>query len=336
MKSWKIVKPKEFSLSSANDTVVDAKSAKIKILRAGISNTDLHVYNGDIKGAAYPIIPSRQAVGIVSEVMEETGYQKSERVFLSPYLKCGQCIPCLEDEPQMCENLKVFGLDTDGFLADFCIVPVDILYRLPEAVDKDKAMFIEYIAIAKTALEKLKVEKGEHIAIVGANKLGNVLAQLAIYYQSVPILIDDNAELLEHARQNGVYHTVHTKKHDAKKAVKEITGNRMAENVIHIACANQSFEHSLELCGYNGRVGLLSGHTSDFECNIKTLLERQLHVVSINNGYDNIPTAINLLANKIITVQNLLQENIAFAEIPEKFATLCKHKVAQFQITVDC
>jgi threonine dehydrogenase-like Zn-dependent dehydrogenase len=152
----------------------------------------------------------------------------------------------------------------------------------------------------------------------------------------VPILADNNAEFLERAREAGIYYTVNLGTQDAKKVVKEITGNRMAENVVHVANFGLPVDQSLELSGFNGRMAAVGSHSADFEGNFKLLIDRQLRVIGINNGYDNIPSAINLLANKTINVSRLIKENIPFDAVPEKFKELAADDSYRFQITVDC
>lgn len=336
MKSYKLMKAGEFGLVSVSDTVYDDKFAKVKVLKAGISNSDIALFRGDKKGATYPITPSHQAMGVVSEIVgEDASFSKSDRVFISPYIKCGNCIPCLEGDPQKCEDMRMFGLDTDGFLADFVIVPVANLYRLPDAVDKDKAMFINYVALSKTVLDKLKIEKGEHVVITGASKLGNILAQLTIYYQGVPILVDEDESMLARAREDGIYYTVNPKTQDAKKIIKEITGNRMAENVVYLTNSRISVENAMEFSGYNSFM-VIVGAEKDFSGNFKSILQKQLRVSGVNNGCDNILSAINLLANKTVNISNLYKESIPFDAVPEKFKEWAADEKFHFQITVDC
>jgi threonine dehydrogenase-like Zn-dependent dehydrogenase len=337
MKSWKITKPKNIELASVSDTIFDPKFVKVKILRAGISNIDINIYRGDIKGVSYPVAPARQGTGIISEILEnDKGLSKSDRVYISPYISCGECLPCLSGKPQLCENMQIFGKHRDGLLADFAIVPISNLYKLPDAVDKEKVMFIDYIALSKAALDKLKISKGEHIVIIGAGKLGNILSQLTMYYQAVPILVDDDDERLELSKKSGVYYTVNIKKQDALRFIKEVTGGRMTENVVHISNSSIPVDDSLELAGMGSRIAIIGNENNALKADFNTVLFKQLSVVGVNTGYDNIYTAINLLANKTIDTANLVEQTIGFDDVPKLFKTLSEQKTMHFQIIVEC
>ena len=59
------------------------------------------------------------------------------------------------------------------------------------------AIVVELILSA--IIERLNVHKGLHVAVFGANIVGNILSQLLIYHKAVPILIDEDESLLSTA-----------------------------------------------------------------------------------------------------------------------------------------
>ena len=73
MKTWKITAPKTFELVD-DDTILTKGYIKVKIKYTFFSSTDVMVYNNtaDIK---YPIIPCRMAVGFLSKVLSECGFE---------------------------------------------------------------------------------------------------------------------------------------------------------------------------------------------------------------------------------------------------------------------
>lgn len=83
------------------------------------------------------------------------------------------------------------------------VVPQSDLILLPPKVTPEEGVFIESVALAIAALDKLKLEKGEHIVIMGATGVGLILAQAALYYQAVPILVDLRRDRLELAERLG-------------------------------------------------------------------------------------------------------------------------------------
>ena len=70
-------------------------------------------------------------------------------------------------------------------------------HRIPDQMPYTTAIFSEYVSMALNIIDKLNLKAGDHVAIMGASKLGYVLAQLVTYYQGIAIAIDENNEQFE-------------------------------------------------------------------------------------------------------------------------------------------
>ena len=195
MKSYVIDNPKNMVLQTEEGARPGENFAKVRITKAGISESDIQLYAG---GGSYPIVPGRQGAGVVSEIAEDNpaGLKKGDRVFLNPYIPCRNCFHCKTNRPELCPDMSILGVNRDGFLRDFANIPLENLMRLPEQVSDTEAIFTEYISLAHEILDTLGIEKGDHIAIVGGDVLGNILAQLAIFHQAIPVLIDSHEQNL--------------------------------------------------------------------------------------------------------------------------------------------
>ena len=90
-------------------------------------------------------------------------------------------------------------------MRDFAVMPQKNLRTLPENVNIEDAIYVEYIATAIRLLDELDIQKGSTSPWGGHP--GNIIAQLVIYYQAIPILIDGNEKNLEIAKQSNIYYT---------------------------------------------------------------------------------------------------------------------------------
>ena len=54
--------------------------------------------------------------------------------------------------------------------------------------------FQKIVSIRSKRAKGMRLEKGEHIAIFSGSKLGVILAQLASYYQAIPVLVDEDGD----------------------------------------------------------------------------------------------------------------------------------------------
>lgn len=320
MKAWRIHEAQKLTLDDLPIQNVGEGCVKIKLLAGGISQTDVMMYTGSILPPASPLIIGRQCVGLVTEVGENvSGLTRGDRVAADPFVCCKNCPPCKAGHSDECEKMICYGVDDNGFMSDFSVLPANMLYVLPERIKDNDAVFLEHIALSINALSKLNLEKGEHIVIVGAGATGIILAQVALYYQAVPILVDTDGDLLQLASELGVYYTVNSVESDPMKKIFSITGGKMAETVAFITTAHMSLGRSLEYATHGGRVALVgcSEITGDLSGSFTTVLDRQLKVLGVNNGARFFPAAINLLATHTVDVGRLINSEVKFDNVAE-------------------
>jgi len=336
MKVWEISEPRRLRQVNITDAVTPEGYAKVRIIRAGLSFSDAELFEGSSR-AHYPIVPGHQAVGILSEIGENNhGLEKGQRVFINPYLPCNVCFGCLNEDYERCANMKVMGLDTQGLLRDFAVVPVENVFQLPSNVKDNDALFIEHTAIAIRIFNELGVKKGEHLAIHGASLVGVILAQVALYYQAIPILIDNNAFHLQSAQQLGIYYTIDASTEDASQRLLQLTGGRGCEKVAHMASSARTLRSALDFCG-NGATLAVVGHNLRSilkESAYAEIIDKQLTLVGINNSCEHIANGINLIANKAVTPSALIDREITFDEVPEVLAHFSKTTYAHNKIVV--
>ena len=227
MKAWQITAKEEIALVEKKQEA-EATDVKVRISEVALSSTDVAIFEG--KKASYPIIPVRSAIGLVSEAHAMSGLKKGERVVLSPYVLDD---PFYKKKGALVPDVKVMGLDMDGFLCDFISMPPENVYPLPEGIKDNDAIFTEQIALAVKSLGALETERGDYVAILGANTLGIIAAELCIYYQLVPIVIDVDETKLSLAENHGIYYTINPSKADVRQRIIEITGGKLAEFTLY-------------------------------------------------------------------------------------------------------
>lgn len=318
MKAWRLHDKEVLTLDDLPVQNVGDGCVKLKTLASGISQTDVLMYAGKMPLKSSPLIIGRQCVGMVTEVGENvTRLQRGDRVVADPFAACGVCPQCKDERYDECERLICHGVDDDGFMSDFCVLPANSLYKLPDRIKDEDAVLIEHIALSINAVNKLNLEKGEHLVIVGASTLGIILAQVAIYYQAVPVLVDTDAQNLALAEELGVYYTVNSVDADPVKKIFAITGGKMAEAVAFINTAQMAFGRSLDYAARGGRVALIgwADVAEDISGGFGAILDKQLKVMGVNNGAHMYSSAINLLANRTLDVSRLISHEIKFDDV---------------------
>jgi L-gulonate 5-dehydrogenase len=80
----------------------------IRVERAGICGSDLHIFHGSNPFARYPRIIGHEFAGSVEAVGPDVeGLSTGDRVVIDPVVSCGHCYACRVGRYNVCGNLEV-------------------------------------------------------------------------------------------------------------------------------------------------------------------------------------------------------------------------------------
>lgn len=336
MKGWKIVAPNKIEELDIPEMENSSSLSKVKITKALITLSDVLAYNGELE--ANDIILGSAGIGIVSETETNLfGLEKGQHVYIEPNKECDECYNCKSGHPTKCSNLQVAGQDYDGFLSDFVAVSPDKLFVLPESVHDLEALFIEHISLAISVVDKLSIQKGDYIAIVGANDFGNILAQLLIYYQAVPILMTNNEEDYNIAKDSGIYYVLGAQDNWVKE-INTITSGRLTKSVVYISDCNIPIAKAFSTASYNASVAFTGNSYKNNQISFAQAIKKQLNIQCISSGFGNTATSINLIANKAINLSHLKLDSTTYDAVPsaiDKMSKMLEHEGKIYQTIVD-
>ena len=149
----------------------------IRVLAAGICGTDLELCRGY---ATFSGVPGHEFVGIVEHApAEDAHWMLGRRVAGGITVGCGRCEGCRVAGRGHCDVRSVLGiLGRDGAFAEYLALPSSNLHAVPDSLDDLAAVFVEPAAAAYRVAEQVKIEDGTRAAVVGAGRLGVLVAQV--------------------------------------------------------------------------------------------------------------------------------------------------------------
>ncbi|UCE01418.1 MAG: alcohol dehydrogenase catalytic domain-containing protein [Candidatus Latescibacterota bacterium] len=145
---------------------------RVRVLRAGICNTDLELLRGYYP---YAGIPGHEFVGVV-----DAGPSRllGQRVVGEINAACSACAACRAERRTHCEKRTVLGIvGRNGAFAEYLLLPEENLHVVPEEVGTDAATFTEPLAAALEIQEQITIDANERVLVVGDGKLGQLIAQ---------------------------------------------------------------------------------------------------------------------------------------------------------------
>lgn len=148
----------------------------IRVNAAGICGTDLELRRGY---AAFSGVPGHEFAGIVEHAPAEDAHWIGRRVVGEITVGCGHCDGCHIAGRGHCDVRSVLGiLGRDGAFAEYLALPSINLHAVPDSLDDLAAVFVEPTAAAYRVAEQVKIEDRTRAAVVGAGRLGVLVAQV--------------------------------------------------------------------------------------------------------------------------------------------------------------
>ncbi len=226
----------------------------VKTRYAGICGSDLPriMKTG---GYHHPFICGHEFCGTVYDA-SSSSYTQGQRVAILPLIPCGSCIMCKKEELFHCKNYDFIGSRRDGGFAEFCLVPQENVFRLPNHVEFETGAFIEPILVSVHVLRTAQINSQDSVLVIGAGPIGNLTAQWAQIFGAKRVLITDLREKsLNIARSCGLQAIP---SHGA-----EMKSNGPYSLIVEAAGSNKALETTLEQIDHKGRIVVVGRETGD-------------------------------------------------------------------------
>jgi D-arabinose 1-dehydrogenase-like Zn-dependent alcohol dehydrogenase len=250
----------------------------IKVRRANICGSDLHIWRGDIDvaslGAPLPMIFGHEMVGTIAKlgdgIFTDSAGQPlavGDRVVYRYFFPCGRCRACVRGDDAACpmNPLGVGGLAEEpphfkGAYADYYYLrPQHTIFKVPDDVTDDMAAPAN-CALSEViyGLDRVNLRFGETIVIQGAGGLGIYATAVAKEMgASKVIVIDGILQRLELAKAFGADELIDIREYktveDRVSRVKELTGGWGADVVGDFVGFPNVIIEGLDMLGNGGR-----------------------------------------------------------------------------------
>lgn len=207
---------------------VGVNDVLIKVKKAAICGTDLHMYKWDAWSQAHCTPPYTMGHEFVGEVVYVGSGVRNikigERVTAEGHIVCGQCRNCRRGMGHVCEHSLSVGIfGKDGAFAEFVTIPESNVVKLrPEIPDDFAAIMDPFGNATHTALSFPLL--GEDVLITGAGLIGTMAAGICRYAGAKNIVVTDiNPLRLEIAKKMGATITVDGSKGETvEQAMKQL------------------------------------------------------------------------------------------------------------------
>lgn len=229
----------------------------VKVGACGLCGTDQHIFEGSGHLTIdFPLVPGHELAGKVVDTGRNVDWLKcGDRVALDPNIHCGHCFYCHRGDVHLCENLQALGVTRNGGFEEYCLSPARQAILLPNNVSTLMGGLAEPVACCLHGADRLAVQPGETVLILGGGFIGLVLLQLAKAAGAGAVIVSEPfAARREKALELGASRAVDPNTEDLDAIVLEATEGRGADACIEAAGRVQTAEQAVNLARRGGRV----------------------------------------------------------------------------------
>ena len=247
----------------------------VRVHTCGVCGTDLKKIA--LGSHSAPRIFGHETAGMVAAVGEGVHqFQPGDRVVVLHHIPCGECFYCRHKTFAQCETYKKVGC-TAGFepsgggFAEYVRVMDWIVergtVRITDSVSYEQACFVEPVNTCMKGIERLAIEAGETVLVIGQGPIGIILSRLAKREGANVITSDLYPQRLTIAASFCLQNGVDASRADTVKVVRELTQGRGADAAILAVGGNALIRTAIDAVRPGGRV-LLFAQTARGEVTI--------------------------------------------------------------------
>ena len=313
--------PFTIEYKETNVPKINEHQVLLRVKSIGVCGSDIQMYHGLHKYMTYPVIPGHEVAAVVKSVGSSvTGFSVGQRVTVEPQVFCGTCYPCKIGRFNVCENLKVKGVHTNGFAAEYVAIEAEYLHLCPDDMPFDLIALVEPLAVGVGAVKRSKYQDA-NIAVIGAGTIGNLTAQAAQALGAKRVLITDYIDSkLEYATNCGIEYCVNTSGSSLKEAIEQTFGERKADVIIDCAATKGSFQSAIDASRPSSEIIITGNFKVPIELEPPQIQRREISIIGhMMYVREDFADSIAYLANGKINVDGFITQRYGFDKFADAF-----------------
>lgn len=245
----------------------------VQVKACGLNHLDVLQRRGPalIPGFELPHIAGMDVAGVVvavgphADLVTASEVREGDRVVVNPAIGCGHCAACVIAEDGKCERAQVVGGNRDGGYAEYVVVPVANVHRIPDDVAFEDAAVVPTVWMTAwhALMDTADLRMGESILIhAAASGVSTAAIQLAKAAGAFVVATASTPEKLEYAQRLGADVVVNSSSGDVTAAARAATDGRGVDVVLdHVGPA--VWDASIYSLAAKGRLVFLGNTTGN-------------------------------------------------------------------------
>jgi len=233
----------------------------IRVLRAAICGTDIHIFNWDDWASStipVPMVVGHEFVGEITKTGDNiSGFKPGDLVSGEGHLVCGHCRNCLAGRRHLCRNTSGVGVNRPGCFAEYLSIPVTNVWACDPSISLDLLACFDPLGNAVHTALTFDI-LGEDVLITGAGPIGCMAAAIARHAGARHIVVTDvNSYRLGLAQQVGATRTVNVSRENIEDIPFELHMREGFDVAMEMSGNPAALDSILKTTRHGGKIALL-------------------------------------------------------------------------------
>ena len=316
MKAIILNKPGEAVLASVAEPRPDGEKLLLKVRMIGLCGSDLNSFRGKNPMVTFPRIPGHEvAATIVDGSQTSAALGAGVNVTVSPYTSCGRCASCLRGRSNACQCNETLGVQRDGALAEYILMPAEKLY--PADLTFQELCLVEPLTVGFHAVSRGRVTRQDTVAVFGCGGVGLGVIAASSFAGARTIGIDIDEAKLAVARKAGAGFTINTRTESLHDRLGQLTHGRGPDVVMEAVGLPQTFRAAVEEVAFTGRVVYIGYAKEPVAYETRLFVQKELDVLGSRNATpEDFRQVIRMLEGGVFPVADAVSAVVPIEDAP--------------------
>ncbi|HPV62307.1 MAG TPA: L-threonine 3-dehydrogenase [Fervidobacterium sp.] len=322
-------------------TNLGPRDVLIKVRRASICGTDVHIYEWNEWAQSKirpPMITGHEMAGeVVAIGSAVTRVKIGDVVTSETHIPCETCYQCKTGRMHVCKNLKILGVDRDGIFAEYAVIPETVLWKFSPEIPLDYASVMEPFGNAIHTVSSTNL-LGKTALISGAGPIGLMAIQVAKVGGATTVIVSEvDPFRIEMAKNNGADVVINPMEKDL---VKEVY-NQLDDGVdvlFEMSGSKKALEDGLKCVTMGGEAAVLGLFGKKIDIDFDSLITMRgitVHGITGRRMFQTWRIADELLRTKKVDLSKVVTHVLPFEEWDKGFELMINKKCGKVVLNLD-
>jgi threonine dehydrogenase-like Zn-dependent dehydrogenase len=285
MRQIRIPAQGEMIVEEAQKPQAGAGQVLLKIGYVGFCGSDLNTFLGRNLMAKEAVIPGHEIGATIECVGPDVPefLKPGMTVTVNPYTNCGHCAACRAGHPNACEFNETLGVQRDGAMRDYMVLPWAKIIPASGIALRDCAL-IEPMSVGFHAVSRAQVTDSDTVLVFGCGMIGVGAIVRASLRGATVIAVDLDNDKLALARRLGATHTINSKEQDLHAKIIDFTGGLGPTVVIEAVGSVPTYQAAITEVAFSGRVVCIGYSKNDVTFQTALFVKKEINIHGSRNA----------------------------------------------------